>query len=222
MGHREKQGGATPDPARLRCDWCKARAPMGEKDRAGRRPTVRATCRHCGSSTTTSRQTTSFLTSIPPSWSPRRRWRRAPSDPENPLGSPGASGGRLPRSGCSWLRSSLALDCERKSARRRSLAGRVSRDYDGDYLPAVVESWRRELPRNRTTFCPRCAAITTGPRSTMRPCFRWVNVNPTSRDSLAVNVNTVLSHRGEGCQYRLVEKNDWLFRLGVRSRSGLG
>ncbi|HYP55979.1 MAG TPA: site-specific integrase [Solirubrobacterales bacterium] len=25
MGHLEKQGGATPDPARLRCDWCKAR-----------------------------------------------------------------------------------------------------------------------------------------------------------------------------------------------------
>ena len=26
MGHLEKQGGASPDPARLRCDWCKARA----------------------------------------------------------------------------------------------------------------------------------------------------------------------------------------------------
>ncbi|HEU5063942.1 MAG TPA: site-specific integrase [Solirubrobacterales bacterium] len=25
MGHLEKQGGASPDPARLRCDWCKAR-----------------------------------------------------------------------------------------------------------------------------------------------------------------------------------------------------
>jgi hypothetical protein len=25
MGHLEKQGGANPDPARLRCDWCKAR-----------------------------------------------------------------------------------------------------------------------------------------------------------------------------------------------------
>ena len=25
MGHLEKQGGATPDPTRLRCDWCKAR-----------------------------------------------------------------------------------------------------------------------------------------------------------------------------------------------------
>ena len=25
MGHLEKQGGATPDPARLRCDWCRAR-----------------------------------------------------------------------------------------------------------------------------------------------------------------------------------------------------
>ena len=25
MGHLEKQGGATLDPTRLRCDWCKAR-----------------------------------------------------------------------------------------------------------------------------------------------------------------------------------------------------
>lgn len=74
MGHLEKQGGENPDPARLRCEWCRTRGyPEVEKVRGGRRPTARATGRRCGSSTTTFRPMTSCPTSTRPSWSHRPR-----------------------------------------------------------------------------------------------------------------------------------------------------